>query len=143
MPEVLTVALTVIVGVLVFVIGQIIVRFVVDPIHEQRLQIGLIADALIFYADVYSNPGADMHSEERLTKARADLRSRASQLMAKSNAIPCYGLWSFIRLIPRWESVVRSRGHLIRLSNSLVRGDPIHNTKEREAIHDLLGIRTE
>ncbi len=52
-----TVFLTVFSGVLVYVIGQIIVKLVIEPIHEMRKTIGQISHSLNVRADVISNPG--------------------------------------------------------------------------------------
>lgn len=44
-----TSALTIFGGVLVYVIGQVTSKFLIDPIHEQKKLIGEIGDSLIFY----------------------------------------------------------------------------------------------
>ena len=142
MEEVLTASITVVVGVVVFVAGQIVVRFMIDPVHEQKKHVGLIADALIFYADIYSNPGV-IDAEEVVKEASATLRSLAGQLMAKSNGVPLYWLLGALWLVPKWDSVLVARRELIGLSHSLVRGDPAQNSKSRERIERELGIRTQ
>lgn len=47
---------TVVSGTLVFVVGQIILKFIIEPIHKQKEIIGEIADALIYYANLYTHP---------------------------------------------------------------------------------------
>lgn len=63
-PEVTTAALTISGSVLVLVTGQLIVRFVIDPIHDQKRHLGEIANALIFYANLYSNPPEPLQGRE-------------------------------------------------------------------------------
>ena len=52
----LTSFLTVFSGTVVFVAGQNVSRFFIEPIHEQRRLIGEIAYVLIFYAPFYAIP---------------------------------------------------------------------------------------
>jgi len=54
---ILTSSLTVLGGVLIYIIGQIISLFFIEPIHEQKKIIGEVDDALGFYANIYCNPG--------------------------------------------------------------------------------------
>ena len=121
-------------------LAKVLVKFVIDPIHEQRMHIGLISDALIFYADTYSNPG--IRSDEVISDASNRLRSLASQLMARSNAISAYALWSWMGLVPKWRAIVQAREQLIFLHNSLgAHGDPVRNGAAAELVEALLRIR--
>jgi hypothetical protein len=52
----MTVALTVLGGLALLVLGQIVIRSFVDPIYEIRKLRGEIADALIYHANVYMSP---------------------------------------------------------------------------------------
>jgi hypothetical protein len=49
---ILTSSLTIFGGILVFVIGQVVVKFIIEPLHEQAKLIGEIANSLIFFANV-------------------------------------------------------------------------------------------
>ena len=49
--------LTLLVGILVFVGGQLVGKFLIEPLHEQRKCIGAIPDALIFYAGTKAREG--------------------------------------------------------------------------------------
>lgn len=77
--------LTVLGGIVVFVMGQIITKFFIEPLHEQSKLIGEIAYSLIFYANLYSNPGSG--NFEKIEEASKVLRQQASQLLEKSYAI--------------------------------------------------------
>lgn len=55
--------LTVLIGVVVYALGQIFSNFVIEPIHKQDEIRGEIADSLVFYADVYSNPKSSTMEE--------------------------------------------------------------------------------
>lgn len=111
---------TVISGVLVYVFGKIFNKFYVDPIHEQKETIGKIADALIFYAYLYSNI-VDTHVD--LGKERLDaqhlFRKLASQLMSRSYQIPNYKTLSLFRFVVDKQRITDAHHQLIGLSNSM------------------------
>lgn len=138
---VLTSSLTILGGISVFVVGQIVSKFLIEPIHEQSKIIGKIADSLIFYANLYSNPGSNIPREES-DEASRTIRQQASQLMAKSHAVRWYRLWQFFRVVPRYDDIVEASKNLIGLSNSFRHGEAIQNDKRRREIERLLGIRT-
>ena len=139
----LTSSLTVVGGVLIFVIGQIIEKFLIEPIHEQSNVIGEIADSLIFYADLYSNPG--IGKPEEMDEASQALRRQASRLMARTHAIRCYWLMQLLRIVPKHKDILKARQNLIGLSNSIHRNDPglseVNDARRRE-IEESLRIRT-
>lgn len=116
MPELerifLTSALTIAGGVVVLVVGQLLIRFFIEPIHDQAKVIGEIAYVLMFYADIYANPGALTAPELQRVAADA-LRRSASQLMATSHPIRAYGLWALLRLTPSFRGVLQATHDLI------------------------------
>src|SRR5688500_11232023 len=59
MSELLKIALTAVGGVTVFVIGQLVAKFLIEPIHEQKKLIGEIAGTIIFYSNV--GAGVEQH----------------------------------------------------------------------------------
>jgi len=82
--------LTVISGTLIFVIGQILLKFFIEPIYLRKLIVGEIADCLIFYGKFYCN---DLKNDSPLDKNQRNdgslkLKSLSTQLIAKTNAIP-------------------------------------------------------
>lgn len=89
---VLTAALTIAGEVAVYVLGHLFVAIFVDPIHRLRSLIGEIADSLVFYANVYSNPG--MAQKDMSDDASETLRRQAGQLKARAYCIPWYFVWA-------------------------------------------------
>ena len=140
MSAVLTSSLTVLVGVSVYVIGQILAKFFIEPIHEQARLIGEIAIDLIFYANVYCNPGGS--APEKMDEASEVLRQKASLLRAKTHAVPWYVLFEVMRFAPKLSDIIKASGDLIGLSNSVHRGDPVQNDRWRKEVEKLLNIRT-
>lgn len=137
---VLTSSLTIFGGIVVFTMGQVIAKFLIEPIHEEFKLIGEITDSLIFYANVYLNPGT--LKTEKMDEAQTVLRQRATQLMAKTHTIRLYKLWQLLKIVPKYGDIVEARKNLIGLSNSIQNGDPEENHKRVEEIEKLLHIKT-
>jgi len=81
-----TAALTAFFGVVVFVTGQIILKFFVEPIQEQAKIKGEVSNALVFYANV---EGGIIKPELR-EEAQTELRELAARLRASVSQIPYY-----------------------------------------------------
>lgn len=151
---ILPLVLTVIGGVAVFVIGQILVRFFIEPVHELRKAIGEVGDALIYYAHLYMQPkeiaaeaggwsaGSPLppvYGEDR-GKASEALRQKASLIFIRANAVPKYSWFVRLRAIPSWESLMIGHKELINLSNSVSRGNPVVNAERRRIISEALDL---
>ncbi len=139
---ILTSSLTIIGGVTVYAIGRIIEKFYIDPVHEQAKIIGKIADSLIFYANVYFNPG--IGRLEELDETSKILRQLASQLMASTQSLRGYWLLQFFRIVPKHKNVISAHHNLIGLSNSIHRNEPSlaeRNENRRKQIEKSLRIR--
>lgn len=120
--------------------GQVVSKFLIEPIHEQFEVVGEIAHSLIFYANQYSDPGQGR--PEDMDEASRTLRQQSSLLLAKTHAIRCYGLWEVLRVVPKRSAVVEASKNLIGLSNSIHEGNPHHNLIRRERIEQSLNLRT-
>lgn len=132
--------ITVISGVFIFVIGQIIIKFIIEPIHQLKLLFGEIADDLIFYADIYSNPGIADPIEAR--KGSDKIRKDASTLNARLQAIPFYLTWHKLNWLPSIKDVTDANVRLIQVSNSFFKGgDPLRTGDSVDKIKTLLRIK--
>ena len=127
---ILTSVLTIIGGVCIFVLGQILLKFFIEPIHNLKAQIGRVTDMLIFYADIYFNPG--LNTEDQAKTASRDIRRTASDLMAKTATVSWYSIWYMFRILPKRSDVFYAHRELVGLSNGLFQGDPDRNTKRVE-----------
>jgi hypothetical protein len=140
-------AITLLVGIGVFVGGQVIAKFFIEPIHEQRRVVGKVAHVVWFYANVYTNPArpgesAGDHLNEVRYEAYTALRQAASQLMAATNSIPLYGVWQWLPWLPKWSELVEVWGDLVLLSNGVYAGDPIRHSEAAGRIYERLRIKT-
>lgn len=139
-----TVFITVLSGVLTYVLGQLVVKLVIDPVQETKRTIGQVAYSLIEKANIISNPG--VLSAEEMNDTAKHLRQLSSQLNSHLYLVPRYPLTAKVFRLPQKESVLKASSFLIGLSNSLDRADIRGyetNAKRVEAIHDLLGIHFE
>lgn len=140
---ILTASITIAGGIIVYVLGHFLVILFVEPIHRLRSFIGEIADSLVFYANVYSNPGYGQ--KKIMDEASEVLRRQASQLRARVYSIPWYSLWAFTGFVRGKKKIEEASAELIGLSNSVHRSEPnlgIQNYKRREKIEELLGIQS-
>jgi len=145
MSEALKITLTALVGVVVFVIGQVVVKFLIEPLQEQKKLLGEIAGSLVFYSNV--GAGMEQHYYEQIKalnksddplkeiaidryrdilrnhwrksdEASTTLRRQASELLGKTHAVPLYAFWSFLGRVPKIDDVVAASTQLIGMSNS-------------------------
>lgn len=114
---------TVLAGVAVYVLGQAVVKFFIEPWHEYRMLVGRIAHAMILYRTANNDP--NLVSPVPLEEARRELRSLAGELWQRTYAIPLYGALSRVfRGLPSRPEIREASGNLIGLSNSLGRTEP-------------------
>ena len=99
----------------VFVTGQIIQRFVLEPIAEMRKLIAKIGYDLIFYRNCFSAP--DMIDPEKLEKALTVYRENAASLRSLIAVIPFYQVLRLIFFLPSRMEVKSASSNLIGLSN--------------------------
>jgi hypothetical protein len=117
----------------IFVIGQIVTRFVLEPIQEQARTVGRIAFCLLAYADL----DPESHKIDRLDEASRALRELAAQLRASRRVIPGYPLFALIRFVISKRVLLESSAALIHWSDDVYNG----NTKVyRDRLAKLLKV---
>lgn len=133
--------LTIISGVIIFILGQLALKLLIEPIQEFRKTVADIAHALIEYANIYANPG--VVGNELENKASEELRKLSSRLNAQMYLIPFYHLMAKIFRLPSREKLVDAATDLIGLSNGLFKssiGLVLPNLERAERIRITLGI---
>jgi hypothetical protein len=118
----LTSSLTVLGGVFIFVAGQLLGKFIIEPVQDLKKLLGEIRFALIFYAPAILTPTGDKAGEEDAQKA---LRRTSCDLRSKVEAIPFYGTLSFIScgFLPYKKKAFKASTLLMGLSNSVHQPD--------------------
>ncbi len=119
-----TAALTVAVGALVFVLGQIALVLFIERIRLQARTIEEISEAIVHYGREYSVPlmkGEQLAPEkvERLRIAVDTLRRLAARLRASAVTLRYYRLLQALRLVLPRDSVIEASRSLMGLSNVL------------------------
>lgn len=144
----LTIAGTIIGGVVVFAASQLLQRLVLEPIVAQRKAVAEIDVALTYWAWAYANP-AEQEPGRTLPardKASEDLRKACSNLIGATNAIRCWRLASRVGAVPP-DSAREAGRFLIGLSNSLYHtpGNAVetgrHNRASAKEIRRLLDLK--
>jgi hypothetical protein len=131
----------VIVGVLTFIVGQVVVKFLIEPSAELKKFLGKVTYDLIFYANWYS--GSENVPEEIEKEVSKVLRSDASKLHEYVNTIPKYDWIAPILRLPKREAMMSSAGELIGLSNSIngrMKGQWVYKAISVRNIAKNLGI---
>ena len=131
---------TVISGVLVFVVSEVMQKFLLDPLHQLKGIIGKIDSQLIFYRNILATPIAN---EEINKNCREIMKQLMSDLGATYNQIPFNKLLSvFIRKIPYREQIHESIRSLRFLANNVgPENDSEKNIEEIAKIRENLGIQ--
>lgn len=112
-----TIFFTVFSGVITYIVGQLILKLWLEPIHDMKKTIGQISYSLIESANVIGNPGVP--SQEIMSETSKNLRKLASQLQSHLYLVPIYALTAIIFKIPRRNEVLMASKALIGLSNSV------------------------
>ena len=132
---------TVLSGVTVYVLGQVFVKFVIDPIQAFYTLTGEVGHSLIVYANIYCNVPVCDKSE--LREPHEAFRRLSGQLFVSAYAIPWYGLWAKLRFLPPRKDVQDAAEQLIGLSNGcLDTSDRSYDTNDKRArkLERLLGL---
>lgn len=136
-----TVFATVIAGVLTYVAGQLVLKLVIEPVHELRKTIGEISHLLIERANIIGNPGYP--PEDVIAATSEELRKQSAKLHAHLYLVPAYDAMARVFRLPARAAVLEASSNLIGLSNSIFRDRPNLdriNAKRREKVCDSLGI---
>lgn len=132
---------TVIIGVSVYALGEVTVKFFIEPVNQLSETIGEVLDTLVYYANIYTNPFRAGEPTE-MTDARGDaaksLRQKATLLMSKATRVRWYSFASFFEIIPTKQRVEDAHREMIFLSNSCFTCDPVETFKTSERIRILL-----
>src|SRR6266487_2042388 len=141
MDDLTKILLTIFGSFVVFVAGQVFVRFYIDPVLETRKVVGEIIFALTIYANVYTDPhrpGSE-RDEERKEAARS-LRELSGRLRGQAYAVVWYGLAEGFGLLPSLLGLYQASQSLIGLSNNCYRGHPVDGERLRSEITNALFV---
>ena len=136
--------ITVISGVLVYILGQLFDEYYLKPIREYKQLKGKVAYVLTYYAQYYSNPfrlSAD--NAERWENASEELRKVASEVIAFAQTKPIINFF-----IPRKKVLIKVEHDLMYISNSCfehgnAQQTAFSNIDCRKEIYKLMKIKND
>jgi hypothetical protein len=102
-----TVFQTVLSGVFVFVLGQIFLKLIIEPVYQFKKTRADIAHTLIRYAHAFQNP--KVIPEDLFREAYDKLRMLSGQLYADMELIPAYKLLILILLAKNIQRLRRRK----------------------------------
>ena len=122
----LTSSITILSGTAIFVVGQIVIKFIIDPTQALRKTLKDIQYAILFYQASYSTPGGKEELEE---EAYETFKKLSGELCSNARSIPFYKRWSSISdtFLPSMDNVIKATTKLRSLSNSVQVDDRSHN----------------
>ncbi len=130
---------TVISGVLVFVIGQIIQKFIIEPLWEYKKTLGKIDYRLKYY----SNKMSGLLPEEIITETSNTIRELSCELEASYKQIPFNCIFAFLSVIPWKKDLSKAAVKLILVSNITgLKEERVKIYDEIKEIRELLKIQT-
>jgi uncharacterized membrane protein YgaE (UPF0421/DUF939 family) len=96
-----SVFLTVVTGVLVFVLGQFIIKLILEPLTEYRKNLGLLSSHLLKELNVILHGDAS----EEITE---ELRRLSAMVLSSSYVVPLYSLFASILSLPSKEKLIEA-----------------------------------
>lgn len=132
----LTALVTILVGALTLVVGQIIIRGAIEPALELKRLIGTIAHDLDFYANRFS-----MATDDEQKAWRDTFRKHACSLREKLNVVIWYPIFERIFRLPPEDAVRSATYELIGYSNRPAHAEPGYESLDTQ-IKKHLRIKT-
>lgn len=121
----MTTILTIISGILIFLVGQYFQKFVIEPVINLRAHIGRIGYILIFHANKM------YHEHENIEIIRNEIRDCASKLIELTYIPVFYSVTHRFFNMPSKNDVMDSIPELIGLSNTVGRQSPCDDKVDR------------
>ena len=90
-------------GVIIYIVGQLLSKFFIEPLNELRKEVGNVRFCLSFHAAVIHTPAA--RNECRTEAASKSLIECSSNLIAKSHGVPLYFIIRCLARLPKKEKL--------------------------------------
>jgi hypothetical protein len=129
-----TSSLTILGGVIVFVISQFIDKFTIEPLNRFEKTRGEINYHLIFFANIYTSPGTG--GKDELVKLFPRLRELATQIIMDSYTIHGYWLLALLKTIPNRRDVTLATNQMLLFPTNFREGS-IDVIEIQNALHKI------
>ena len=137
-------------GVIIYVLGEIIVKIVIDPVQELKRVIAEIAFKLIHYSHVFKlassqepagEAAGDAIRREKVEEAADEYRRLASMLNAGYSLVPFYPVARLLFFLPREADIIEARNGLMEMSEEIFTAPKSFVISERrKSIEKLLKV---
>jgi len=127
---ILTSVFTIMGGVTVFCISEIVLKFFIEPIQKLDMCRGEICDSLVFLRNIYSNPNTV--SKEKELEVSIEIRKLATKLLSIKNMIRGNNFFYSLNLSIKEEDILKAHRALIGLANSIgpISPNEVKDTRE-------------
>lgn len=127
---------TIISGVLVFALSQLVIEYYLKPIQDYKALKGKIAYALVYYACYYCNPRSASSKDDMWNETSDALRKLSAETMAFAQIKPKSNIF-----IPSKNKLLKVKDCLMRMSNSCFDTNCTRqNYDSQKKIYDFLKI---
>ena len=109
--------LTILAGVSVFVIGQFLLKLILEPIVTFKNKIGELSALFLREQAKITNAQASEETQQ-------EIRRMSSSILAHKQAIPFYGFFAFILRLPSTENIISSCRSLNWIAHHVVKDAP-------------------
>lgn len=130
--------LTIFAGIFVFVISQVFVKLILEPMDQLRGLIGEIAFALSYYANIYMNPLSESTEESR--EVADKIRQLAGKLREGAYRPVLIDEFAWLFSTPKRKDLIFASERLVGISNNTSPGNADMNFQWRKEIEQALGI---
>ena len=128
-----TTFVTVLSGVCVFVIGQFVLKLIVDPIAAFRQRIGSIAYLVLHYQARLVN------ASNKDDDVRNEFRRHAAELIVARSQVPLYRVAAVIFRLPREDDVAKAARELNGLAFNI--GPVQEDRRHQAAIENVYALK--
>ncbi|MDP5239954.1 hypothetical protein Q9Q94_10440 [Uliginosibacterium sp. 31-16] len=108
---------TVISGTCVFIFGQLVLKLLIEPVHQLKRTLADISHTFVVHADLLCN--IDVISTEQKDELRSRLRTLCGQIHSDMALIPCYSIVRWIFFLPQKDNLYAGAQNLIGIGNHL------------------------
>lgn len=134
---------TILAGVTVFVIGQFILKLVLEPLVSFKESLGELSAFFLRNRAKITNANATLEMQD-------EVKRLGSTLISKRQAIPLYRVFAFLLRMPSEKNIIESCRSLNAISAEMVKDTsrhkgglqgPVEILMELQKISELLGVR--
>jgi hypothetical protein len=127
---------TVLSGSIIFVIKELISKFLLEPIREQKQIIAEVTFTILNYDSVYFSIWdiEDKYEYDRLLIAKKELSEKGSRLISTANTIPFYCFWRLLFRLPSKNNLLFVGLDMLEIGNRLGKA---HFPQEAEELSNL------